>query len=126
MAGIFDKAKHSLTDGNLQKRWKKAKDKKELNLPKKDFGTELDSFENSVKTANTLLSEINKLIEELKQEKQKCSRYAKAALNTAEFYKSEVPASETEVASTLDGIMADIRKDKETVEAFPTTLSVSQ
>ena len=129
MAGIYDKIKHFMKSGVLSKQWKAAKKNAEtLKFPKKDFGTELDSFENSAKKAHALLAEIKKLIEKLNKEKQKFYLYSEAALSTGKLYKkvaseavegTEPVEGAESVVTELEGIISTLEQPQEEVKAIP-------
>lgn len=121
MASLYDKIRQSVRNGVLRKQWKEAKKQAStLKLPKKDFGTDLDSFEGSCKTVHALSAEITKLTEMLKQERQQCNLYARSALSTGELYK-EIAAegSATDAVNTLDNIMTSVKQQQEGVNAVP-------
>ncbi len=121
--GIFDRAKHAVSAGDLSKRWQNVKKNKQLNLPKENFGIKLDKFENSAKKAQSISKKINELLEDLKKEKVECTNHSEVALNTANFYKGKVRAEETGVIAVLEKIILDINTDTQSVGTLPTTIS---
>ena len=121
--GLFDKARHAVSAGELSKRWQNIKKNKDLNLPKENFGVKLDKFENSAKKAQSISKKINELLEDLKKEKAECTTHSEVALNTANFYKGKVPPAETGVIAVLEKIIQDINTDTQNVGTLPTTLS---